>query len=561
MKHRLINPVIKENYIYNLLKYRGVEDVNRFLNPSWDDIQDPQDLDRMDEAIPLFLETLNKETPSICLVVDCDVDGFTSSSIIYQYIKDLCGMADIEYILHTKKQHGLSDCIDQIIESEKNYDLVLIPDAASNDFKYTEMLREKNIPVLILDHHILEETSQVGENVVLVNNQTSPLYKNKDLCGAGVTWQFCRAVDMTMGTDFSNNYIDLAALGIIGDMMGMNETENQAIVKIGLHSIKNKFFDYLLEKQDYSMNGKLNAISVAFYIVPMINAMIRVGTQDEKDRLFNAFIYPDKLVPCNKRGCKGTTEKVYIESARECTNNKARQDREKEKIVGALEAKIFKHDLLENKILFVRLDDDDDFPSELNGLVAMQLASRYSRPTIVARINDEGWVRGSARGLNESTLESFKSLLVESGLFEYTAGHDNAFGISIQNSNLDDLHKFANEKLKDMDLTENAYDVDFERHAMDIDVKELVQELASYENIYGQKMNEPLLYIDSINLKPDEWKIMGTKKDTISWTKNGVKYIMFRATDFIEELQQYPEVQLEIVGKPTLNEWGGRSEG
>ena len=52
----------------------------------------------------------------------------------------------------------------------------------------------------------------------------------------------------------------------------------------------------------------------------------------------------------------------------------------------------------------------------------MQLSARYNKPTIVARLNDEGYIRGSARGLNKSELKSFKDFLNNTNLFEYTAG-------------------------------------------------------------------------------------------------------------------------------------------
>lgn len=37
-----------------------------------------------------------------------------------------------------------------------------------------------------------------------------------------------------------------------------------------------------------------------------------------------AFVDGDALVPCNKRGAKGTMERVSVESARECTNAHAK---------------------------------------------------------------------------------------------------------------------------------------------------------------------------------------------------------------------------------------------
>lgn len=244
-----------------------------------------------------------------------------------------------------------------------------MPDASSNDFEYHEELKEMGIPVLVLDHHILE--TEVSDNAIVINNQSSSNYRNKELTGAGVVWQFCRYIDKIRKCDDALYFTDLAALGIIGDMGGLNEIENQAIISYGLKHINNFFFNTLVEKQDYSMGSKVNPTTVAFYIVPMINAMIRVGTMPEKTRLFEAFLDGTKMVPSNKRGAKGTMELLAVESARECTNAKSRQDKKKEEIVGNLEIRIHKLGLLENKILFIRLGDDDDFPSVLNGLVAM----------------------------------------------------------------------------------------------------------------------------------------------------------------------------------------------
>ena len=549
---------ITDNYTIELLRARGVEDIEHFLNPTKEhSLQSWEDLDDMRDCVAGMIATLNLDKPRFALVVDCDVDGFTSAAILYQYIKDVKPNAEIDYYLHDGKQHGLSDTYNKILDKDYHYSLCLVPDAGSNDFEYIEKLGEHLTPTLILDHHIIEDIDKISDWCFIVNNQASPNYKNKDLSGAGITYQFCRALDNYLECDEASKYIDLAALGICADMMSALSEENQYFWHEGFTHINNFFFKTLCEKQEYSMGGKINPTTVAFYIVPMINAMIRVGTMDEKDRLFRAFINGEELVPSGKRGAKGTMEKVAIESARECTNAKAHQDKKKNEIVERLEIKIAKHDLLENKVLFIRLDDDDDFPAELNGLVAMQLASKYNRPTIVARLNDEGYIRGSARGLNQSELASFKTFLNNTDLFEYTIGHDNAFGISIKNSDLANFHKIANQELGNIDFGENVYDVDFEREACSSDLKNIIYDLAQYVNVWGQQCSEPLIAVKNINITKCDIQIMGKNQVTVKITKFGIAYMKFHAKEFLEELEKYDNVKLEVVGRANLNEWLG----
>ena len=551
MNYNLTTENITENYGENLLKQRGIENVDLFLNPQPCSLQDWKDLDNIESGIQLIKDTINNNLP-YALIVDCDVDGFTSSTILYNYIKFLNPNKKIEYFLHKGKRHGLEDMWEKL--QKKEYCAILVPDAGSNDSQYAINL---NVPILVLDHHILED-NYLANNLILINNQISEKYVNKNLSGAGVTWQFCRALDEVFNINYSKELIDLAALGIDADMMSMLSYENQYIIQTGFKNINNFFFKVLIDKQSYSMNNKITPITVAFYIVPMINAMIRVGSMDEKERLFLAFIDGEKLVPSNKRGAKGTMELVAIESARECTNAKSRQDKLKEKIVDSLDIKIHKNGLLNNQVLFIRLDDEDEFPPELNGLVAMQLSARYNKPTIVARLNNEGYIRGSARGLNKSELKSFKDFLNNTNLFEYTAGHDNAFGISINNSYLSQFHNIANKELMNIDFGINVYDVDFVRQAKDTDLDKIILDLSRYEQVWGQQNPEALILVKDIFIRKEDIQIIGKNKDTLKFEKNGITYIKFHAKDIIPLLNQYEEMRINLIGKGNLNEWGGR---
>lgn len=554
MKIKLVNENYKNDYTNNLLVSRGLppEDLEKFYEPTIDLLEDPENLDNIVHGvIELNGDVLNNK--NIMIVVDSDVDGFTSASIIYLYLKHANPNLNIGYVLHKGKGHGLSDTIGDIIESDTKWDVVVLPDSSTNDKEYHDMLKEYGAWCLVLDHH-LSESDDYSDNAIIINNQLSESYKNKDLSGAGVAWQFCREYDKLRKDNYANELIDLAALGIVSDMMSVLELENRYIIQEGFKNIHNHFFKSLCNKQEYSMGGKVTPMTVAFYITPLINAMIRVGTEDEKQRCFEAFIDGHKLVESHKRGAKGAMEEVAIESARECTNARSRQNRILDKAVEELEIKINKYDLLENKILFVRLDVED-FPSELNGLIAMKLAARYQRPTIVARLNDEGEIKGSSRGLNESELVSFKNFMDESGFFTFTAGHDNACGIGIYDKNLSNFHEYANKELANVDFGENWYEVNFERIAMDKDIASLISNLTDHENIWGQHNNEPMIHVMDINVTSSDIQVMGKNQDTVKVMKNGIAYMFFKCKDRLNEFKEYKQMKINVVGRANMNEW------
>ena len=488
---------------------------------------------------------------------------------MYNYLKDLAPELEIDYVLHEGKQHGLEDHIKELLEEGKKYGLIICPDSSSNDYKYHEQLKEIGASVLVLDHHITDE--KISENAIIINNQLSPDYRNKELTGAGVVYQFCRYLDWYFKSDNTNadKYMDLAAWGIIGDMGSMLEMENRYIVREGLKRINNKCLLAFMEKQAYSITGvmapsnqqlieAMNPISVAFYIVPLVNAMIRVGTMEEKKRLFEAFLDGDKMIPSGKRGAKGTLEKAGVEAARECSNARNRQNKLLEDALFKMEVKIANNNLLDNKILFCRLEEEDDFPSELNGLLAMKLSSQYKKPTIVARKCPDGINKGSMRGLNQSELYSFKEFLEESGYFSLVAGHDNAAGAQIPDKNLSAFHDWANKALAEIDFGENCYDVNFERIAADEDLADIIQDIGGHNGIWGQGLPEPLIHVTDINISASDVQVMGKNKDTVKFEKFGIAYMKFHAKDLIEELNKYPSMKIEIVGRANLNEWGGR---
>lgn len=421
MKLRLRNDEITSNYAMNLMCARGVEDMNEFLNPNQCHLQDPNAMEGMQVMTYLMQKMIENGTNGdILLVVDSDCDGYTSSAIFYRYMRLQNPSLNIIPIVHEAKQHGLEDI--QYRVDLDNYSHVILPDGGTNDGHICEQYPKTVF--MVLDHHDAGENFTCPQNMFIVNNQMSPNYINKGLCGAGVVFQACRATDARLGTHYADQFIDLAAVGIVADMMPVNSLENRFIIKHGLANIQNSFLRTLIDKAAFSLgSGPLTPTGIAFYIAPLINSMTRAGTLEEKERMAWAFLDGERMVPCNKRGAKGTMERVDIESARECTNTKSKQTKTQEKMTALAEMRIMNDNLLDNKILIIELDEDfDGIPPEMNGLTAMKLSQRYQRPTLVVRENSEGFLRGSARGLATIDMPPLKEFCMSSGMFEYAEG-------------------------------------------------------------------------------------------------------------------------------------------
>lgn len=551
-----------------LLQDRGVEDVDNYLNPSAKCELDPHRLKNIDAAAEKLLYHLRRDS-DILFVVDCDADGFTSSSILWLYIKHIFPKARLEFTVHEHKQHGLNDKVDWITDEAK-WDLVVCPDAGSYDVAEHRALAELGMDVICLDHH--EQLYDENGNPVIsdlpttivVNNQLSPDYPNKSLCGAGVVYKFCEVLDEMLGIDQAHEYIDLAALGEIADVMNRCNVETNYIMLEGLKNIKNGGFKALLKAVETtpSLGDRakppyigLTPIDIAFYIAPIINAITRVGTLKDKEAMFYCFVEPDRPMQSTKRGAKpGDIELAAEQTARVGKNAKSRQDTIKERAMGIIDFKIQKDNLNDNNIIIVELDASDNIPQELTGLIAMGIVTKYHKPVMIGRRNYDNEIQGSIRSDgNFAGLPSFKKFLEDSGLVTYTAGHDNAAGWGLNGDKLEALINYANANLKAEDF-ENCYIVDYVLDASDYN-EELLSVIASNAKYFGNQVEEVNVVIKNIPLI----SVLEMKSDSIRISYNDIDYVKFRDPKFIEEVMNNRLKKLTVYGKAKLNEWMGKT--
>ena len=550
------------NILKEVLKNRGIDDYYAYLDLDESVVIPYQKLDNIENAVDLFMNHFNNKN-KIGVLVDEDPDGFCSASMMYLYIKRMDENYPVEYILHKRaKAHGLSD--DVIIPSDVK--LLIIPDAGTNDCKECKELSEKGVDILILDHHEKEEDNPYA---LIINNQMSDSYPNKCLCGAGVVYRFLQALDDENWNEFADDYLDLCALANISDVMDMRSFETRYLTDLGLLNINNKCFKALIDAQNYSMNGKVNIHNIQWYITPILNGMIRIGSQEEKELLFRAFIEQDEFFEYKKRATKDKPaetiqESIYDRSARLCKNAKSRQDKQKEKSVEQI-AEIAQSIPFDDKV--VMIDTSDILDTGLTGVVAIKIAEMFNKPCILLnKFLDKKTGKitygGSARNVNHSPIESFKDIVNSTNVFNFGKGHANAFGVNLDLDKKDEAINAINNILRDVEY-DSTYRVDFILDIEDVDIK-LITELARFEDIVCQGIEEPMLAVENISLTKDCFDIFGKNEDTISFTIDEIKYIQFKCKegnplyDWIQNAwDENDSVTFNIVGKPSINEYNG----
>ncbi len=489
----------------------------------------------------------------------------TSAAIFYNYFTTLYPMAKIEYRVHEGKEHGV------ILDTIPVWtDIVVVPDAGSNEIDKHEIMSNEGRTVLIMDHHNVTRSEEF-DNVIIVNNQTSKNFKNKDLSGAGVVFKVIQAYDEKYGKKILyKRYEDLAALGIIADCMDTKNLDNNAIIRNGLSIIYNNLFKALIEHQKDNLGWKSKddspcKIDIAFYIAPLINSVIRSGTLEEKRLFFEGFINcgSEELIQSMYRG-RLREETLYQYLARTAYNLKNRQNTQKEKVLDNIKNLIDEKNLADNKIIIVKTDKVD-VPQNITGLVAMEICKFYNKPTLILRpVNENGktYYRGSGRSSQVEGFYDFQHTLLSTELMDYCEGHDNAFGASILAENIPLLIEKMNEKLKDIDFTQ--YDI------VDCEMTDscwsaaCLKEFGEAYRMYGNGIPEPKFYFD-FNVKPTDIRIIGSKGDNLRIQYKGITFIAFKDAELIKTYKELEpvclknnfKINVKVIGSPSINEWQG----
>lgn len=539
------------NFIDIVLENRNIENKELLLNPSMDSLIHYSKLKNIKKGVYLFKDIVTKNRqPHIAVVPDEDIDGYVSSAILISYIENSFVNTNISTIFHSRKAHGLTkDIMKKICKLNKDnpIDLLIMPDASSNDYEQHKILNNLGIKVLVIDHHLVEKGE--SKDAVIINPQLSPHYKNKELSGAGVVYKFLQALDDEFNINNADNWKELLSLSLVSDAMDLSSPETRYLVYSGLEEINNKFFKEMIFKHIGDFD-KVYPHTLSFNVIPKINAMIRVGKDEEKIDMFKAFLGREEDF-YNSRTKK--TETLPQKVTRLCNNAYNRQKKLKAKWIDIIKEQIEENNLNDNAFLLVRMNED--FDRELTGYIAGGLVSEYRKPVLILVWNSEQEAyTGSLRG-HDRTMENTKDFLIDLDLFDFVQGHQNASGFKIQEEALNKLNDEINKKLS-FNSEEKEILVDFILSEDEITV-DLIEDVYSYENLWGKGVEMPQFGFEAT---VDTSNITTSKSSSyLKWFKKGIEFVQFTGDEKLLELAgQNKEVTIKAVGTMGINSFLGR---
>ena len=407
-----------------ILAARGITDPTEALTllAGEEELSDPMLLTDMDKACARILEAIDKEQ-TIVVYGDYDVDGVTATALLYQHLKGMG--ASVKCMLPSREGdgYGLSKNAIQSIH-DKGCQLIVTVDNGISALEEAEFAASLGVDLIVTDHHLPHDA--LPKAVAVVDPRRADDHSPfKGLCGAGVAFKLCAALDGCPPEEMLDYCGDLAAVGTVADVMPLTG-ENRTLVKAGLKSLQQTDrpgISALLE--EVGLGGKpITAENVSYAIAPRINAAGRM------DNAVTAL----QLVLCED-------EERAEELAHKLNEiNVARQETEQEIVKAAQEQLDAEPAILEDRVILIW---GRDWHPGVIGIVASRLVEKTGRPVIVVSVDEHGEGKGSGRSVQGFNLHeciaSCEDILLRFG------GHAMAAGLSVREENLPELRRRLNE--------------------------------------------------------------------------------------------------------------------
>jgi len=456
-----------------LLTLRNIKDeqIQNFLNPIFkNNIPNPFELKDMDKSINRTIKNIiNKK--KIGIIADYDVDGSTSAALLHNFFSFFKCSISLKIPDRLNEGYGPNKRIMDEFSKEK-INLVFSLDCGTTSFEILDHPNYKEIDVIIIDHHISENT--LPNIYSIINpNRFDENSKLKDLAAVGVTFLFIMGLRKILR---ENNYfddkkdepnllknLDLVALGTVCDVVNLSDYNRNFIIK-GLEIIKKRTHKGISKIIDNSnINHPPTATDLSFIVGPQLNAASRV----DDSSLSHKLLISDNLIEIET-----ITKKIFLLN-------------EKRKLI---ESNIYDQVLVQAKkqigkkfLLVYGLD----WHKGILGIIASRLAEKFNKPAIVISFDRNIGV-GSARSIKQIDLGNIVLLAKQQGFLLTGGGHKMAAGLKIQKNLLDKFHQYLLETFEHFSESLfqkiNFYDVKLSVDEINLNLLENIDNLEPFGN-------------------------------------------------------------------------------
>jgi len=545
-----INNIPVDKDILKILFSRGIKspgEIRDFLNPKLENLQNPNKLYDVEKSVKIIREAIRKNK-NIWIYGDYDVDGITSTAVLYLALKEL-GAENVSYYIPIRDEgYGLNnDALKKIKDS--GGELVITVDCGITAFEEIKFANSINLPVIITDHHNLQG-KKVPEALAVINpKRIENEYTFESLAGVGTVFMLVLSLFESYGKkEEAFEYLDLLSIGTIADIVPLL-SENRILTRFGLEKLpftKNRGLAFLLyklfnsgEKKGNNPKSEYSTYDVGFIIAPVFNAA---------GRLKDAKMVVKLLTSDNNR----EIEIIVKELINKNFERKELQNR----IVEMIEKNIEKNKINED---FVIIDYSPEYHHGIIGIAASKIVDTYYKPVIIMEVKeDEGIAVGSCRSIEGfnilNALQSMPELFVKFG------GHSGAAGFTIPIKNIElfkrKINEYAKKILKDDDFVK----------IINID-KQIPMQKMSYEFFKTIELLKPFGFgnpmptFQTKNVLLENIKFIGENKNHIMFDLKQKGFVIknavwFGSGEYFKELNE--NLFYDIVYKLKIEEFQDR---
>jgi single-stranded-DNA-specific exonuclease len=405
-----------EKILAKLFLQRGIknrEAIEKFVNPSLENLHDPFLLKNMDQAVNRLNQAVRKNE-RIILIGDYDVDGTTAVALMFSFLKTHTN--NIEYYIPDRYTEGYGVSHQSIVYAiESNVNLIISLDCGVQSVEHVKRAREHNIDFIVCDHH--NPGPMLPDGIILDPKQFDCKYPFKGLSGCGVAFKLLHGWVIQEKMDIEDlwQYLDLVAISIGADLVPVID-ENRILCSHGLFRLNQQprtAFRRLIAAA--GRNFPLSLTDVVFTIAPRINAA---------GRLRSGKYAVELMIETEEK----TIDSIALEIEQDNRNRKTIDQRITQEAL----------QMLATDSCFANKKSTVVFQPEWHkgvvGIVASRLIEHHFKPTIVLT-ESNGKATGSARTVHDFDLHG--ALCECADLLEQFGGHRHAAGMTLALENVD----------------------------------------------------------------------------------------------------------------------------